>query len=127
MAGLGLLFMSRFDQRSFVDDRSERSKPTGDGSRGGRYHEPEYRKKYHRAWRAAHPEYRERERLRRARKRAAARGEDASLIIVPPSLPRPLPVSAGFCECDCQCGEHIVIICGFCLEGLHRGHAAKSD
>jgi hypothetical protein len=41
--------------------RSSRSIPTGPGSRGGRWHDPEYRRAYWRAWRAAHAEYRERE------------------------------------------------------------------
>jgi hypothetical protein len=44
--------------------RSSRSVPTGPGSRGGRWgHRPPAA--YWRAWRARHPEYRERDRLRR--------------------------------------------------------------
>jgi hypothetical protein len=44
--------------------RSSRSIPTGPGSRGGRWgHNPPA--EYWREWRAAHPEYRERDRLRR--------------------------------------------------------------
>lgn len=39
--------------------------PVGPGSRGGRWHDPEYRRAYFRAWRAEHPEYRERDNLRR--------------------------------------------------------------
>ena len=48
--------------------RSARSVPTGIGSRGGRGHRPP--PEYWREWRAAHPEYRERERLRKAAIRA---------------------------------------------------------
>ena len=44
--------------------RSSRSTPTGPGSRGGHWHEQEYRRAYFRAWRKAHPEYQERERRR---------------------------------------------------------------
>jgi hypothetical protein len=44
---------------------STRSIPTGPGSRGGRWHDPEYRAAYFRAWRTTHPEYREDERRRR--------------------------------------------------------------
>ena len=43
---------------------SARSRPAGPGSRGGHWHEPEYRRAYYRAWRKAHPEYREREQQR---------------------------------------------------------------
>ncbi len=44
--------------------RTERSFPTGPGSRSGRWHDPQYRRDYHAAWRRSHPEYMERERLR---------------------------------------------------------------
>lgn len=47
--------------------------PTGPGSRGGRYLTREQRAAYYRAWRAAHPEYRERERRRSLRNKALAR------------------------------------------------------
>lgn len=49
--------------------RSSRNTPTGPGSRGGRWHDPEFRKAYWRQWRAEHPEYRERERQRRLKQR----------------------------------------------------------
>lgn len=51
--------------------RSARSTPTGAGSRGGRWgkHPPA---EYWRQWRANHPEYRERESLRRREARRAA-------------------------------------------------------
>ena len=42
--------------------------PVGPGSRGGLWHLPEFRSAYWRAWRAAHPEYRERERRRTQRR-----------------------------------------------------------
>ena len=88
--------------------------PVGPGSRGGRWHDPEYRRAYHRAWRAAHPEYRERERLRRAR----ARGHD-----VPQGFPRPLPMadSGVICQCGaCGCQNRIaVLLCGMCYVGMH--------
>ena len=44
--------------------RTSRSFPVGPGSRGGTFHLPHARAMYHRAWRAAHPEYMERERAR---------------------------------------------------------------
>jgi hypothetical protein len=47
--------------------------PTGPGSRGGHWHEPGFRRAYYRAWRAAHPEYRERERRRSLLNKAEAR------------------------------------------------------
>jgi hypothetical protein len=60
---------------------SARSVRTGPGSRGGRYlTDPEFRRAYHRAWRASHPEYRERDnrRLRElSRERALIRDRAA--------------------------------------------------
>ena len=47
--------------------------PVGPGSRGGRFHEPAYRAEYYRAWRAANPAYRERERRRSLSRKAFAR------------------------------------------------------
>jgi hypothetical protein len=72
-----------------VTRRSARSIPTGPGSRGGHWHDPAYRRAYWRAWRAAHPEYREREARRRAETKRAARLErdrrevDALLRLAP--------------------------------------------
>jgi hypothetical protein len=98
---------------------STRSIATGPGSRGGRWHEQEYRNAYHRAWRAAHPEYLERERLRRARKRVTE--GDAADIVEPPTFPRPLPVSDHRCPCACGCEERVpVVACGFCIMGEHQ-------
>lgn len=103
--------------------RSARSTPTGPGSRGGRWHEPEYRTEYHRAWRAAHPDYREREALRMARKRAQDAGLDPAGIVTAPGFPRPLPtpdVNAP-CSCGCGCSNTVPVIeCGMCLTGLHE-------
>ena len=93
--------------------------PTGLGSRGGRWHEPEWRRAYQRAWRAAHPEYREREALRRARQRARAAGQDPAGIVEPATFPRPLPPAAVACICDCGCRNEVpVVACGMCLMGL---------
>jgi hypothetical protein len=100
---------------------SARSTRTGPGSRGGRWHDPEYRRAYQRAWRAAHPEYREREALRLARKRAQERGDDPARILVAPTFPRPLPVTTARCSCDCGCSNEVpVVACGMCLSGLHE-------
>lgn len=95
--------------------------PVGPGSRGGHWHDPEYRNAWHRAWRLANPEYRERERLRSARKRAARKGADPAGIAVPPAFPRPLPQPAGsICACPhCCCDFIIPAVCGFCEEGSH--------
>lgn len=95
-------------------ERMENRLPVGPGSRGGRYHDPVFRRLYHRKWRAAHPEYRERERLRRGRERAnLCNPADYS------GLPtRPLPTPAQFCGCECSCRESVVMICGFCREGM---------
>lgn len=95
--------------------------PTGPGSRGGQWHEQDYRNEYHRDWRLAHPEYRERERLRTARKRARQQGNDSAGIVSPPSFPRPLPRPVTVCGCPCGCAETIVLhACGFCITGIHR-------
>jgi hypothetical protein len=93
--------------------------PTGPGSRGGKWHNAEYRREYHRAWRLAHPEYRERERLRRARKRAQDIGLDPADIVVLATFPRPLPLPTNSCGCTCLCTEPIVSICGFCRDDIH--------
>ena len=93
--------------------------PTGPGSRGGTYHLPGVAAAYSRAWRAAHPEYRERERLRSARKRARDHGSDPADIAVAPAFPRPLPVAAVACICPCGCRNEVpVVACGFCLMGM---------
>lgn len=89
--------------------------PTGPGSRGGRWHEPAFRAIYHRRWRAAHPEYREREALRRSTTRAMARGDIAPSRLAAGMLPEP----AVHCVCDCGCREVVVVCCGFCREGQH--------
>ena len=95
--------------------------PVGPGSRGGRWHEPEFRRAYHRAWRAAHPGYREREALRRARERAGAKGIDPADVVTPLGFPRPLPVASAPCACPCGCTNDVpVVACGMCLEGLHE-------
>ena len=94
--------------------------PTGPGSRGGSWHDPEYRNAYHRAWRAAHPEYRERERLRRARQKAREHGQSPADIVEPATFPRPLPLSAVHCVCECGCAEAVVVVCGWCREGHHE-------
>lgn len=102
--------------------RSSYSTPTGPGSRGGRWHDPEWRRAYHRAWRRAHPEYRIRDALRRLRERAVARGDDPTLVLgAHPKgvLPTPPPIK---CECpDCRCANEIMVVptCGMCQEGLH--------
>ena len=88
--------------------------PAGPGSRGGRWHEIEYRRAYHRAWRAAHPDYREREALRRAR----ASMDDPADIADAPRFPRPLPAPAQSCICGCGCRNEVPVVpCGFCLIG----------
>ena len=90
--------------------------PTGPGSRGGSWQDPDYRRAYHRAWRAAHPEYREREKLRRARSRA----RDSSVF----PEGRKLPLSAVHCVCECGCRESVVVVCGFCRDGQHTEEAS---
>ena len=94
--------------------------PTGPGSRGGHWHEPRFRRLYHSAWRAAHPEYREREALRRMNARAAARGDVAPSRLAPGGLPE----SAVPCVCECGCREAVVVVCGFCREGQHQEESA---
>lgn len=91
--------------------------PTGPGSRGGQWHDPEYRRAYQRAWRAAHPEYRERERLRRARSR---RGGGPVELVEIPGFPRPLPEPAVACGCPCGCSSEVPTLCGFCRDGIHE-------
>ena len=100
--------------------------PVGPGSRGGRWHDPEYRRAYQRAWRAAHPDYRERERLRRARQRARRNGDPAGIeAVVTIGYPRPLPAPAQSCPCDCGCRNEVPIVaCGLCLEGFHEEASA---
>lgn len=94
--------------------------PTGPGSRGGRWHDPEFRRLYHRAWRAGHAEYRERDNVRRMNTRAAARGDDAPSRLAPGGLPEP----AVRCVCACGCQEHVVVFCGFCRGGQHAEDAS---
>lgn len=95
--------------------------PVGPGTRGGRWHESKYRNAYQRAWREAHPEYMERERLRRARQHALARGDDPTTVLTSRPFPRPLPVAAVRCVCECGCRAEVpVVACGFCLLGDHE-------
>lgn len=58
---------------SFVMKRSSRSIATGPGSRGGQWHDPEFRKAYFRRWRLEHPEYREWDNERRREAKRAVR------------------------------------------------------
>jgi hypothetical protein len=51
-------------QRPRLDKMGNRL-PVGPGSRGGHWHEVEFRRAYFQKWRREHPEYRERERQRR--------------------------------------------------------------
>jgi len=93
--------------------------PTGPGSRGGRWHDPAFRRAYYRAWRAANPDYREREKLRRARKREELSGEPTGVLRIADRR-RSLPLPAFRCRCpDCACREAVVTACGFCRDGLH--------
>lgn len=94
--------------------------PTGPGSRGGRWHDPEYRRAYHRAWRASHAEYRDRDNVRRMNGKAAARGDIAPSRLAPGELPEP----AVSCVCGCGCRERVVVFCGFCREGQHAEEAS---
>ena len=96
--------------------------PVGPGSRGGRWHEPDFRAAYYRAWRAGHPEYRERESLRRARDRSS----DPAGVVVGASFPRPLPEPAVTCVCACGCRESVVVFCGFCRDGQHSEEEARA-
>jgi hypothetical protein len=107
-------------------------RPTGAGSRGGHWHEPGFPAMYQRAWRAAHPEYREREALRLARRNAphdkgrAGRNGDPADIVVAATYPRPLPEPAVTCVCACGCREAVVVCCGFCRDGIHGEAEALS-
>jgi len=94
--------------------------PVGPGSRGGRWHELAFRHEYQRAWRASHPDYREREALRRSNARSAARGDIAPSRLAPGALPEP----AVTCVCECGCREPVVVFCGFCREGQHEEETA---
>lgn len=98
--------------------KMENRLPVGPGSRGGQWHNLEFRRAYHRAWRASHPEYREREILRRRLAKAAARGDEltSDFRLAPGKLPEP----AAFCRCNCDCKEPVVLTCGFCREGQHQ-------
>lgn len=90
---------------------SSRSTSSGPGSRGGHYHEPAFRLWYHRTWRALHPEYRERERLRRYRARHGSESQAAPAGPVPGAVP---------CACYCACGEIVTrVVCGFCAKEMH--------
>jgi len=100
--------------------------PTGPGSRGGHWHEPGFPAKYQRAWRASAPEYRERERLRSARRRARDNGMDPAGIVALATFPRPLPEPAVTCVCACGCRESVVVFCGFCRDGMHGEIEATS-
>lgn len=92
--------------------------PTGPGSRGGRWHDPKFRRIYHQKWRAANPEYREREKIRRARGKANVAHDPAGTVVADST--RLLPERAIFCSCGCDCREAVVVVCGFCREGQHR-------
>ena len=94
--------------------------PTGPGSRGGHWHEPAFRSAYHRTWRAAHPDYREREALRRLIARSSARGDIAPTRLTPGQLPEP----AVSCVCGCGCREAVVVLCGWCRDGQHAEESA---
>jgi len=85
--------------------RSARSTPTGLGSRGGLGKhwgevDPDAWRARMRAWRAAHPEYRDRERVRRhearrANQLARDRREVDELVARLASMDRPLAARAG--------------------------------
>ena len=98
--------------------RFENRLPTGPGSRGGRWHDPEFRRLYHRAWRQAHPDYRERERVRSARRRGHQFPADVGVAAF-------LPDPAAFCGCVCGCSELVVVVCGFCRRDLHSESRRK--
>jgi hypothetical protein len=93
--------------------RFENRLPTGPGSRGGHWHEKNWRNEYQRIWRQTHPDYQERERLRLARRRGHLFPADAVTHGVLP----PLTVT---CVCDCGCLERVAVECGFCSVGIHR-------
>jgi len=95
--------------------------PVGPGSRGGTYHLPGNRNRYDRAWRAGSPEYREREKLRRARERARRNGDPAD-ILESAHYPRPFPPSAQLCACSCGCAEPTTVasFASWVRDGLDR-------
>ena len=98
--------------------------PTGAGSRGGTIHLPGELARYNKAWKASHPAYRAREALRMSRRRgderALAHGLCPADTAAPADLvPRPL-LAAETCRCPCPCAEAVVVVCGFCRDGLHR-------
>jgi len=105
---------------TYLLERSSRSIPTGEGSRGGMWHDAEFRRLYHRRWRAAHPDYREREALRQARNRATQRGEDPALVTASPAIEPRLPVLVAACSCECGCQAEMVLECGMCRAELHE-------
>ena len=115
VAATATMFLAAFGVGVLLASMENRL-PTGPGSRGGRWHIREWRLAYHRAWRAAHPEYREREKLRRARDRSATPAD----IVGSASFPRPLPEPTVTCVCDCGCQERVVVFCGWCRDGQHR-------
>ena len=56
-----------------------RNTPTGPGSRGGHWHEPEFRRAWHNAYRKEHPEYAERDyQVKRERRRQARIAKELS-------------------------------------------------
>jgi hypothetical protein len=97
--------------------------PTGPGSRGGKWHNPEYRRAYYRCWRRAHPEYNERERLRMSRTRklrtTERSGDPVDTLATARTFPRPLPLAVARCACGCSCEEVVVNVCGWCRDGEH--------
>ena len=124
VAAMVTLFLAAFGVGVLAVSMGNRL-PTGPGSRGGRWHLPAFRRAYHRAWRAAHPEYREREKLRRFRERARRNGDSsADIETVSPANPRPLPEPTVTCVCDCGCQERVVVFCGWCRDGQHREETA---
>jgi len=55
--------------------------PTGPGSRGGQWHNPEYRRSYYRRWKHSRPDYQEREARRKSDARRLERlRADAALV-----------------------------------------------
>jgi hypothetical protein len=90
--------------------------PVGVGSRGGHWHEARFRHEYQRAWRLAHPEYREREKLRTARRRGGPLFDPAGTEV---NSDRPAPSPAVLCACGCKCREAVVTVCGWCRSGQH--------
>ena len=101
--------------------RSSWSTPTGPGSRGGKCHDPEWRKEYYRRWRLNHPEYRERHKLRMRQYRARLRGEDPEMLTR--LTTGRLPDLVAPCTCSCGCKAEIVLTCGLCRDELHEDAA----